>query len=90
MTKFPLFRLSINRYGFGVLDTTFTITGAEDLKSLVILLISQVTGRDPQDDNDFISSWYDETLSQYEVNPENGYQYFYIGDDLISFIRFDK
>jgi hypothetical protein len=92
-TSTPFVNVSVNRFGFNILDVRINLVGTENPKAVVAMLVLATAGIRPDDSDcaeqmDWIESQYSKeldaqascsVLSEYVLKP------FYVNDDLVSF-----
>lgn len=92
----PFVNVSVNRFGFNILDVKINLVGTEEPRKLACMMVLMACGIiDPQDQKDNMQ-WLEDNYTQSVTNHETvkpGHTTFYINDDLVSFryeVEYDK
>lgn len=87
-TSTPFVNVSVNRFGFNVLDVRINLVGTEEPKRMAIMLVFMACGITDPDDQTANMQWLEDNYTQSVTNHETvkaGHTTFYLGDDLVSF-----
>lgn len=87
-TSTPFVNVSVNRFGFNVLDVRINLVGTEEPKRMAIMLALMACGITDPDDQADNMQWLEDNYTQSVTNHKTvqaGHTTFYLGDDLISF-----
>jgi hypothetical protein len=87
-TSTPFVNVSVNRFGFNVLDIRINLVGTENPRQLAVMMVLMACGitdpEDQQDQMEWLESNYKQSVDGHaDVKP--GHTTFYLNDDLVSF-----
>lgn len=84
-TSTPFARVSVNRFGFNILDVRINLVNTEEPMKMAVMLVAMTCAcQDNQDDLEWIETQYKQSITNHTtVNPNH--RTFYVGDDLVSF-----
>lgn len=83
----PFVHVTVNRYGFNILDVKINLVNTEDPRKTAVMLVALACGieSDDQDNLDWLEDQYTRSIANHEtVNPNH--TTFYLYDDLINFV----
>ncbi len=87
-TSTPFVTVTVNRFGFNILDTRINLVGTENPRQLAIMMVLFACGiTDPEEQKDqmeWLETNYKQSVDGHaDVKP--GHNAFYLNDDLVSF-----
>lgn len=85
-TSTPFVHVTVNRFGFNVLDVKINLVNTEEPRKTAIMLVALTCGidLDDKDNMNWLESQYTQSITKHEtVNPNH--TTFYVEDDLINF-----
>lgn len=82
----PFVRVTVNRFGFNVLDVKINLVNTEEPRKTAVTLVALTCGvsLDDKDNIDWLETQYKHLIDQHET-VKQGHNTFYLEDDLISF-----
>ena len=86
-TSTPFVHVTVNRFGFNVLDVKINLVNTEEPRKTAVMLVALTCGieLDDKENIDWLESQYKQSITNHEtVNPNN--TTFYVCDDLINFV----
>jgi len=86
-TSTPFVHVTVNRFGFNVLDVKINLVNTEQPRKTAVMLVALTCGIDLDDKEniDWLESQYKQSITNHEtVNPNH--TTFYVCDDLINFV----
>lgn len=86
-TSTPFVHVTVNRFGFNVLDVKINLVNTEEPRKTAVMLVALNCGieLDDKDNMDWLESQYTQSITNHEtVNPNHTTSY--VGDDLINFV----
>lgn len=86
-TSTPFVHVTVNRFGFNVLDVKINLVNTEQPRKTAIMLVALTCGieLDDKENIDWLESQYKQSITNHEtVNPNH--TTFYVCDDLINFV----
>lgn len=87
-TTTPFVHVSVNRFGFNILDVRINLAGTEEPRKMAMAMVFMACGiTDPEEQQDNMQ-WLDDQYTQAITNHETFKQEnapFYLEDDLITF-----
>ena len=86
----PFIRVSVNRYGFNVLDVRIQLLGTDEPVKQAVMLLSAITSANSPEDIKWFEESYELACKKYIVNADEGHVQCRVGDDLVSITRYDE
>lgn len=86
-TSTPFVHVTVNRFGFNVLDVKINLVNTEQPRKTAVMLVALTCGieLDDKENIDWLESQYKQSITNHEtVNPNH--TTFYVCDDLINFV----
>jgi len=86
-TSTPFVHVTVNRFGFNVLDVKINLVNTEEPRKTAVMLVALTCGieLDDKENIDWLESQYKQSITNHEtVNPNH--TTFYVCDDLINFV----
>lgn len=95
-TSTSFVHVSVNRFGFNILDARLNLVGTEEPRKLAIMMVFMAVGMTDAEEQGDNLQWLEDNYTQNITNHESvkpGHTTFYLGDDLVSFryeVQHDK
>jgi hypothetical protein len=86
-TSTPFVHVTVNRFGFNVLDVKINLVNTEEPRKTAVMLVALTCGiqLDDKENIDWLESQYNQSITNHaNVNPIH--TTFYVCDDLINFV----